>query len=424
VDTSDDPVVERQLGTALGEWRKLSGLNQTQLARRLTYDRTTVAHAERGAQIPAEEFWQACDRLLAANGALLHLYQALQEARQRRTAEAAAKARAERRARLTALTVGDSAAVVPSDGLGPPLLPERLRPTQRLVAEQVTPITRRYRSLYHHLPSTYLLPAVTGHLHLLDRLLGRAGDGSRRQLAAEVAETAGLAAWLYGEAGDSLRTARLYRLADDAADLSGDRALAGYVRGFWAQALIDRGEYLRGLAEFDVARELAGRGQPALGAWLAAVHAHALALAGRGSEALGALGFAERELHRGGSAAVAEWMYAFDAPRLAAHRGGCLLRLGDVAGAGTALAEALAALPAGCARRRAEVVLELADVRLIEGQAEEAVRLAAAAVDGFAARGSLPGLRRAARFATALTAAGQTAGARALRQHILACSPP
>jgi transcriptional regulator with XRE-family HTH domain len=63
VDTSDDPMVERhrQLGTALGEWRKLSGLNQTQLARRLTYDRTTVAHAERGTQIPAEEFWQVCE---------------------------------------------------------------------------------------------------------------------------------------------------------------------------------------------------------------------------------------------------------------------------------------------------------------------------------------------------------------------------
>jgi len=63
VNTPDDPVAERQrqLGTALAEWRKLAGLNQTELARRPTYDRSTVAHAERAAQIPAEEFWQGCE---------------------------------------------------------------------------------------------------------------------------------------------------------------------------------------------------------------------------------------------------------------------------------------------------------------------------------------------------------------------------
>ena len=87
MSTPDDPVAERQrqLGTALAEWRKLAGLNQTELARRLTYDRSTVAHAERGAQIPAEAFWQECDTLLAANSVLLGLYQALQQAKQRKT---------------------------------------------------------------------------------------------------------------------------------------------------------------------------------------------------------------------------------------------------------------------------------------------------------------------------------------------------
>jgi hypothetical protein len=104
VSTRDDPVAERQrqLGKALAEWRKLAGLNQTELARRLTYDRSTVAHAERGAQIPAEAFWQECDTLLAANSVLLGLYQALQRAKQRKTDQAAAKARAERQARLAA----------------------------------------------------------------------------------------------------------------------------------------------------------------------------------------------------------------------------------------------------------------------------------------------------------------------------------
>src|SRR5215475_260659 len=70
VETSDDPVIQRQrrLGQALTEWRKAADLSQGQLARRLSYDRTTVAHAERGAQIPAEDFWRSCDAVLAAEG--------------------------------------------------------------------------------------------------------------------------------------------------------------------------------------------------------------------------------------------------------------------------------------------------------------------------------------------------------------------
>jgi transcriptional regulator with XRE-family HTH domain len=102
VDIPDNPVVERQrrLGETLAACRTAAGLNQTELARRLSYDRTTVAHAERGAQIPAVEFWQASDELLEAGGGLLRLYEEWQQAKDDRAAAAAAQARAERRARL------------------------------------------------------------------------------------------------------------------------------------------------------------------------------------------------------------------------------------------------------------------------------------------------------------------------------------
>jgi tetratricopeptide (TPR) repeat protein len=117
-------------------------------------------------------------------------------------------------------------------------------------------------------------------------------------------------------------------------------------------------------------------------------------------------------------------MFGFDGARLAAYRGGCLLRLGDPDEAGLALAEALAALSPGCVRRRAEVMLDLAGVRLARGDAEEAGRLAADAVDGFAARGSGSGLRRAARFAVALAEAGQVAAALSVQEQILSHSSP
>jgi tetratricopeptide (TPR) repeat protein len=90
----------RQLGAALADWRSEADLNQTELARRLHYDRTTIAHTEAGRQVPAPEFWQACDELLGASGALLLLYGAWQEAKQQQVEQAAARARAERRERL------------------------------------------------------------------------------------------------------------------------------------------------------------------------------------------------------------------------------------------------------------------------------------------------------------------------------------
>jgi len=115
VETSDDPVIQRQrrLGQALAEWRKAADLSQGQLARRLSYDRTTVAHAERGAQVPAEDFWRSCDAVLAAEGTLVRLYEAVQEAKQRKAEQAAARARAERWARLAGLSRTDAASGKP-----------------------------------------------------------------------------------------------------------------------------------------------------------------------------------------------------------------------------------------------------------------------------------------------------------------------
>jgi len=115
VGTSDDPVVERQrqLGATLADWRKLFGSNQTQLARRLAYDRATVAHAERGAQIPPKSSGGAGDRVLGANGALVRLHRTLQHAKRRQPEETAARARAQRRARLVGQTVGVTAGSAP-----------------------------------------------------------------------------------------------------------------------------------------------------------------------------------------------------------------------------------------------------------------------------------------------------------------------
>jgi transcriptional regulator with XRE-family HTH domain len=75
---------QHRLGRLLTEWREQAGLSQTELARCIVYDRTTVNHAERGHRVPAAEFWQACDQVLGADGALRTLYEQWQEAKPRR----------------------------------------------------------------------------------------------------------------------------------------------------------------------------------------------------------------------------------------------------------------------------------------------------------------------------------------------------
>ncbi len=277
--------------------------------RQIGYARVTVATAETTHRVPGEDFWTRCDDLFDARGALRRAYAQFVAGRHERARRRARGDQAKRDARIatwpqssthlpTARThVPDTDTPRPLDTTDQPArgydddvdragsAGVQTRRAAGLAAE-VSPITAQFRLLYHHLPSADMLPAVTGHLRLLDRLLHRASDDVRRRLASEVAETAGLAAWLCGEADDGIGMLRLYRLADDAADLSGERALAGYIRGFSVQTLVGRGEVLHGLAEFDAARALTGRGQPTVAAWLAALHANALASAARRADAL------------------------------------------------------------------------------------------------------------------------------------------
>ncbi|MDG4833978.1 helix-turn-helix domain-containing protein [Solwaraspora sp. WMMD1047] len=64
----------RDLGRLLGEYRRAAGLSQVVLAGRIAYSRSTVATAENGSGRVAVEFWESCDRELAAGGALAVAY--------------------------------------------------------------------------------------------------------------------------------------------------------------------------------------------------------------------------------------------------------------------------------------------------------------------------------------------------------------
>jgi transcriptional regulator with XRE-family HTH domain len=67
----------RQLGAALATFRKAAEQSQAQLGTRTRYDRTSINKIEHGQQLPDRPFWQAVDKLLHANGALLKRYDEL-----------------------------------------------------------------------------------------------------------------------------------------------------------------------------------------------------------------------------------------------------------------------------------------------------------------------------------------------------------
>lgn len=90
----------RQAGRELARLRSEAGLSQQDLANRIGYTRGQVGGAEAGSQATAPEFWQACDRVLAAGGALVVARARIEAAMKARRDAAARREEAKREARL------------------------------------------------------------------------------------------------------------------------------------------------------------------------------------------------------------------------------------------------------------------------------------------------------------------------------------
>lgn len=92
----------RQLGSALATFRQAAELSQAQVGTGTGYDRTSISKIECGQQLPDQPFWEAVDRLLQAEGALLKHYDELvanrreHAARQRQSSRACHQADARR----------------------------------------------------------------------------------------------------------------------------------------------------------------------------------------------------------------------------------------------------------------------------------------------------------------------------------------
>jgi DNA-binding XRE family transcriptional regulator len=86
----------KALGRQLAARREATGLTQEQLAPLVHYRRSTVANAETGHSTCSRTFWERCDEVLGANGALLRRYDDFKALRRRHHIEIAERLEADR----------------------------------------------------------------------------------------------------------------------------------------------------------------------------------------------------------------------------------------------------------------------------------------------------------------------------------------
>jgi transcriptional regulator with XRE-family HTH domain len=325
--------LRRRLGEALAVLREMAGFNQTELARRINYDRTTIAHAERGAQIPAAEFWQACDSLLGAHRTLIALYRQWQEAKEEQTEAARLRARRERQSTI-------------ADLLGPPSEPTRNDLTDtaaelrarlaaaRAIDDQMVRIFQEQidlaRVVDRRLGGVTLLAELRQRIAQMSQLLHSSLNANTREsLARVLVDACTLAGWVSLDQGSFVGAWELYAFARTTAREAESPALEAYACGGQSTVLLDIRETRAAVELTEYARMIAHDTAPCvLRSWLAGAYGEACAAAGEKAPSLAAFDEAERLLSGAQNTVDARFL-VFDRVHLARWRGNALARLGD-----------------------------------------------------------------------------------------------
>lgn len=297
-----------------------------------------------------------------------------------------------------ALTSAAGAALIPAvDPLDPEpwerlarVLSHRSRADQA-TANHLENATVALESLEYQLAPSALIGPVRGHLDEVCRLLeGTHAARLRRQLLSIAGETAATAGWLMWDL-ERLNDMRAYwRVAIDAAEEAGDRALLAFVlasASFQPSYRENPGERLD---------QLTGRERhatPRTKAWILATMAEAHALAGNDRACLRTLDRADDVMAQLGDDRTSRRPRydPFDTTRMLSERGAALVKLGRGREARDVLETALAGLqdqPRMLNSARTSYARALAQ----QGEVDGAVTAANAALDAAAAMGTAPTL--------------------------------
>lgn len=288
-------------------------------------------------------------------------------------------------------------------------------------ASTLTAVTCLQRRLEATTPARELARGAVAHLDVARAVLARSPASPHvPDILGAVSEAAGFAAWLHADMHDSGPARTFYRLAIDSAKRARHGLLSAYMVGSLAQFEIDSDDPGVGLALLGQARKLAGDRPPATArAWLGCIEALAHATARDEHATRAALVEAETAVAANEHTTPPwPWVFPFTGAKLAGYRALAAVRLARPGEALAAFAESLASTqPAE--KQRAVLMLEVATVRRMEGEFEEAFALASAALSTGVAFASERTVRRARRFRGTYTGP-TTPAVRAFDEQLLA----
>jgi tetratricopeptide (TPR) repeat protein len=238
--------------------------------------------------------------------------------------------------------------------------------------------TRDLDRIYAQTPPVQLMPEVRAQLGKVVEYLGWPQPAAyRRRLCGVAGRLAGLIGWLHFDLADTRTAEAWYLLAIDAAREAENWSLAGWLYGGRSLIPFQQGVHRDAATLVKAARELCpASADPTVHAWLAALHARALA--GVGDHA----GF-EREFAHAAALSpttdVEERRHGMDFYNgrldLNYYRGGGLLALSRPVDAAEALRLALDILPVTRPKARAVLTLGLAEAAVNGGGLDEAADL-------------------------------------------------
>jgi hypothetical protein len=253
------------------------------------------------------------------------------------------------------------------------------------------------------------------------------GKAETRHLAALVADSGDLMAWLHFDLEEPATAIAFYREAAEAAYRVDDLSLHAYLVGRIARTLSECRQHRKALDMSRAAEQIAGTSaQPAVRSWLAVTRAFVHACLGQQAECRANLDEAGNFLAVAASSSdpAPSYISFYEQGHLRKWTGHSLLALASAdasfASQGrNAIDEALRDWPATALRESAEVITASAQARIIEREIEEAARLTARAYAVAAATGSARNIRAVTNLRVQLRPFRGTRAVRDLDERIL-----
>jgi transcriptional regulator with XRE-family HTH domain len=336
-EPNDTAKARRALGQRLAAYRRAGSWTQESLAAddRMHYGRSTIANVECGRQSIGRAFWEACDEILASEGALAAEYDRVAAVEsERRLAAVKADApsaltryelerqdqtdgRIDRRSVLLASiwTVATASGLTYGTA--------HRRQVGMADVARVRAITGMYRSLDYECGGGALREDVARFAETVGDLLEVNGsDQVRKSLMTAIAEARQLAGWTSFDAGFHSDAQRHWQSAERLSELAGDARLAARIRYCQARQFQHLRHNRDAIQTLRLARDrLASEATPALTAMLDGAEASSLAALGRFDSSKALLRSASVAFDAVEAAKEPEWMGFFTYGEVAAQYG-------------------------------------------------------------------------------------------------------